>query len=224
MKIARGKGNIKGIRGDSPSVIGPVMKRPGMAESAYRILRNAIIAGRLRPGQRLVESRLSEKLKVSRVPVREAIKRLEQAGFVRRLPAGGVAVKAVSEEDVHDAFSVLAVLEGCAAARACRRTDEELIAFLEANIEATSKALRRGDRAEAASLDDRFRAAVLSAAGSALLTALVTTLKDHTTGRPFPSPGTHATDILKHRRAMVEAMRRGDEKQAETIAKACTPW
>jgi DNA-binding GntR family transcriptional regulator len=222
MKTTRGKDNVKGHRGRFPAVIGPVMKRPGMAESAYRILHNAIVEGRLRAGQRLVESKLSEKLKVSRVPVREAIKRLEQAGFVRRLPAGGVVVKAVSEEDVRDAFSILAVLERCAAARACRRKDEELIASLEANIEATSKALQRGNLAEAANLDSLFHAAIISAIGSELLSALVKTLRDHTASSPLPRPGTHAADLLNNRRAMLEAMRRGNEKDAEAIAKTCT--
>jgi DNA-binding GntR family transcriptional regulator len=224
MKRTRGKNDVKGHRGDFPAVIGPVEKRPGMAESAYCILRNAIVKGRLRPGQRLIESTLSQKLKVSRVPVREAIKRLEQAGFVKRLPGGGVAVKAVSEEDIRDAFTILAVLEGCAATRVCRRMDAGLIAFLEANIEATSKALQQGNLNEAANLNSRFHAAVVSAAGSELLAALVKTLRDHTAGRPLPYPGPHAAHILKMRRAMVEAMRRGDEKDAEAIAKTCTPW
>jgi DNA-binding GntR family transcriptional regulator len=222
MTTTRGKGDVKGQRGDLPAVIGPVKKRPGMAESAYRILRNAIVEGRLRPGQRLVESMVSQKLKVSRVPVREAIKRLQQAGFVKRLPAGGVVVKAVSGDDIRDAFSILAVVEGCAAGRACRSMDEELIASLEANIEAASKAVQRGDYNEAADLDSRFCAAIISAAGSELLAALVATLRDHTAGRPLPWPGTRAADLLKMRRAMIAAMRRGDEKEAEAIAKACT--
>lgn len=191
-----------------------------MAESVYRALLNAIVKEDLRPGQRLVELKLSEELKVSRVPVREAIKRLEQTGLVKRLPVRGVIVKMMSEEDICEAFSILALLEGYAVARACHRMDEKLIDFLEDNIEATSEALHEGHVNEAANLDSRFHEAIVSAAGSEILMMLIKTLRGLTARRPRILPRARpAADFLENHRAMVEAMRGVDEKKAETIAK-----
>src|SRR5690606_40349118 len=65
----------------------------------YRRLKDAIITGRLRPGERLKEDALSKLLNVSRTPLREAVQRLEQEQLVERLPQGGVAVSPISVAD-----------------------------------------------------------------------------------------------------------------------------
>jgi len=74
-----------------------------------------IIDGSLNPGKRLVEGELAEMLQVSRGPVREALRRLEQEGLVRIVPAGGTFVATITEEDIGEIYGVRAAVEGYAA-------------------------------------------------------------------------------------------------------------
>jgi DNA-binding GntR family transcriptional regulator len=86
-----------------------------LADQVTLAIRGAIIEGRLRPGMRLVEGDLAESLKVSRGPVREALRRLEQEGLVRIVPASGTFVATLTEEDIGDIYGLRAALEGYSA-------------------------------------------------------------------------------------------------------------
>jgi len=90
-------------------------------------LRQRIVEGHLAPGAKLNERELSESLKVSRTPLREAIKMLAAEGLVELLPNRGAVVALLTEQDVVDTFEVIAGLEGQAGELAAERiTDEEL--------------------------------------------------------------------------------------------------
>ncbi|MFA4885655.1 MAG: GntR family transcriptional regulator [Desulfotomaculaceae bacterium] len=98
-----------------------------LREMVFESLREAIILGRLRPGERLMEIQLAEEMGVSRTPVREAIRKLELEGFVVMVPRKGAYVAGVSIKDIADVFEVRAALEGLAAGLAAERiTDEEM--------------------------------------------------------------------------------------------------
>jgi len=90
-------------------------------------LRQRIVEGHLAPGAKLNERELAESLHVSRTPLREAIKMLAAEGLVALLPNRGAVVAQMSEQDVSDAFEVIAGLEGQAGELAAQRiTDPEL--------------------------------------------------------------------------------------------------
>lgn len=98
-----------------------------LREMVFESLREAIILGRLKPGERLMEIQLAEEMGVSRTPVREAIRKLELEGFVVMVPRKGAYVAGISLKDIVDVFEVRAALEGLAAGLAAERiTDEEL--------------------------------------------------------------------------------------------------
>lgn len=86
-----------------------------LSDQILQSIRTAIISGGLPPGRRLVEGELAETLQVSRGPVREALRRLEQEGLVRIVPAGGTFVATLTEEDIADIYGVRAAIEGYAA-------------------------------------------------------------------------------------------------------------
>jgi DNA-binding GntR family transcriptional regulator len=87
-------------------------------------LRQRIVEGGLAPGAKLNERELSEQLRVSRTPLREAIKMLAAEGLVELLPNRGAAVTQMSEQDVADTFEVIAGLEGQSGALAAQRITE----------------------------------------------------------------------------------------------------
>ncbi|QIB27742.1 GntR family transcriptional regulator [Caloranaerobacter azorensis] len=101
-----------------------------LREIVFESLREAIIDGKLKPGERLMEVQLAEKLGVSRTPVREAIRKLELEGLVVMIPRKGAYVADVSIKDILEVLEIRASLEGLAAQLAAERiTDDELEAL-----------------------------------------------------------------------------------------------
>jgi DNA-binding GntR family transcriptional regulator len=98
-----------------------------LREVVFNTLREAIISGELKPGERLMEVKLAEKMGVSRTPVREAIRKLELEGLVSMLPRKGAHVAELSAKDIMDVLEVRATLDGMATSLAAERiTDEEI--------------------------------------------------------------------------------------------------
>jgi GntR family transcriptional regulator of vanillate catabolism len=84
-------------------------------------LRELILGGELKPGARIAELTLVERLGASRTPIRMALVRLQEEGLLEALPNGGFAVKDFSEHDIHDAIELRGTLEGLAARLAAER-------------------------------------------------------------------------------------------------------
>jgi DNA-binding GntR family transcriptional regulator len=90
-------------------------------------LRNAIAKGEYKPGERLKEVAIARRFNTSRTPIREALKKLEQEGFIRIAPNVGASVAEFSLKDVSDVYNMVIVLEGTAARFACFEISEEQI-------------------------------------------------------------------------------------------------
>src|SRR5690606_40070113 len=86
-----------------------------LRELVFEAIREAIINGTHKPGERLMEIQLAEELGVSRTPVREAIRKLELEGFVVMVPRQGAYVADITLKDVADVFEIRAALEALAA-------------------------------------------------------------------------------------------------------------
>lgn len=110
-----------------------------LREVIFNSLREAIIIGELRPGERLMEVQLAEKMGVSRTPVREAIRKLELEGLVDMIPRKGAHVAELSIKDIMDVLEVRASLDGLATALAAERiTDDELKELKHINVQFSS--------------------------------------------------------------------------------------
>ncbi len=100
-------------------------ENPGAAlphgESVYRVLRRALVRQEIEPGSRLLEAELAERLKVSRTPVREALRRLESDGFVQRIGRGRLVATPAGPDDLGDIGLLRVEVDGLAARLACRR-------------------------------------------------------------------------------------------------------
>jgi DNA-binding GntR family transcriptional regulator len=113
-----------------------VRGRVSVGNIAYTSLREAIVNGRLAPGQQLAEVPLSKELQVSRTPLRQAIERLESEGLVVRAMNGRLNVAPVSEEDVKHLFTVRMALEDLALSEALPLTTDNDIETLGRHIKA----------------------------------------------------------------------------------------
>jgi DNA-binding GntR family transcriptional regulator len=95
-----------------------------LAEKAFETLHKAIVTGRLRPGERLPIEELAAALKMSAMPIREAVRRLDSAGLVENIPHRGARVTELSIADLAEVYEVRLALEVLAIRRAAVRFDD----------------------------------------------------------------------------------------------------
>lgn len=125
-------------------------------------LRLAILDGTLRPGERLMEVSLSEKLGVSRTPVREAIRKLEIEGLVEITPRRGAQVCELSVKDVEDVLEVRETLEGLAAFLAAEKMSDDELKELEKAYNGLVKAVNEKSTEKIIKWDSKFHDILLN--------------------------------------------------------------
>ena len=96
-----------------------------LRDVVFRALRQAILKGKLLPGERLMEMQLAKKLGVSRTPIREAMRMLELEGLVKMVPRKGAEVAGITEKNLRDVLEVRRALEELAIELACVRMNDE---------------------------------------------------------------------------------------------------
>jgi DNA-binding GntR family transcriptional regulator len=103
-------------------------------EHAYTALIGALRQGKFQPGQRLLETEICDWLRISRTPVREALRRLQAQGLLEHLPGGGVTVSLHDFRAVSELYVFREILEGSAARLAAKHADEVEISFLKSLV------------------------------------------------------------------------------------------
>ena len=179
-----------------------------VADQVYRILRRAILAGEMRPGDRLREVEVATTLGVSRTPLREAISRLIGDRLVRELPTGGVEV-CDTEAELFEIYAIREALEVCAGRLAARRITADQLARLEELLRAGA-AVKPGNVAERARINEAFHMAIVEAAGSPRLAEMVGNFREFFAGGRWLNrsrPGA-AAEALRDHREIVDALRR----------------
>ncbi len=136
-------------------------------------LKQAILAGKLAPGERLSEEQLTASLKVSRVPLREALRRLEAEGYVTFLPNDEVVVSKPTLEEVQDYYSLASVLEGLAARLAVERARPEEVARLRELHQLLKEAYKEKDAERYFEANSRFHRFIAELAGNERLYRLI---------------------------------------------------
>src|SRR4030042_6022871 len=101
-----------------------------ISDQTYEYLKQKILIGDIEPGERLMQIQVAETLKTSRTPVRDAFRRLEQDGLVKRLPQGGVRTTLIDSKTVNEVLGLRNVLEAYAVELACDRITPEEISIL----------------------------------------------------------------------------------------------
>jgi DNA-binding GntR family transcriptional regulator len=111
-------------------------------ERAYDYLKEKVLSGGFKPGERLTEEQLAGELGVSRTPVREALHRLEQEGLIQPLETRGFYMGINSKEEVEELFEIRSILEGYALRCICETISEETLEELESFIQKAEEALK----------------------------------------------------------------------------------
>ena len=141
-------------------------------DEIYQYMKNAILNGDLKPGERIVETRWARKLGVSQSPVREAIMELEMVGLVENKPFSGTFVKEITVKEVLDAYRVRVNLEVLGVEEAIHRiTDEELEDIHTTMIE-MQRAAAEGDNSGFIEKDALFHQKIMEASNNSMLIKL----------------------------------------------------
>jgi DNA-binding GntR family transcriptional regulator len=191
-----------------------------VADAAYTTLREAILAGHLRPGDRLGEEQLAREFGVSRTPIREAIFRLEAEHFAIRLVRRGLVVRTIPEEQVLEVYAVRAALDQLAATLAAEHATVPERARLHWLNEQFQAAAERFEHSYMADLNIQFHEALCEAAHNGMLLHFVRQIHDwvrrfgETT---FSRPGRAGAAVAEHR-AIIEAIDQGDAEAAGRLA------
>ena len=127
-----------------------------LRDVVFNTLRRAILRGELKPGERLMEIQLANKLGVSRTPIREAIRKLELEGLVLMIPRKGAEVAEITRKNMMDVLEVRKALEELAAELACERIGKEQIAEMRVAAKEFERTLKTGDVTQIAEADEKF--------------------------------------------------------------------
>lgn len=162
-----------------------VVKRRSLEDQVYSALREAIFSGSFRSGERLTQADLATRLSTSRIPVRDALKRLEVDGLVTLDERGACHVVEFDAEDVDETYTLRAMLEPLAASLAIGKLDDEDVQHLHKLADQMVAAANADDRALYATLNRSFHSTLYEACGWRRLIRIIETLW---AGRPPLTP------------------------------------
>jgi DNA-binding GntR family transcriptional regulator len=154
----------------------PPVERRVLRQDILLGLRSGILNGEIPPGTRLLEIPLATELGVSRGPVREALRQLEQEGLVEFFPHRGAIVVGVGESEIETIYAIRALLEERAFAKACRVVDDAELDSLAETVEKMIAASETGDAAAVAEHDLHFHGRVVELSGFSYLRRLWTSI------------------------------------------------
>src|SRR5881227_4271882 len=205
------------------------------ADDIALVIEEAIVSGELAPGTVLRQEQLSEQFKVSRTPIREALRRLAALGLVDFVPNRGVRVRTLSREELHEAFLVRAELEGLATELAAERMTEQDLEELEEaerRFSRISQELRSREPGEErrSIMGDWIRAnhafhdVIYRAADAPLVEQLAKSARRTFSGPAVWAPGDHSLDGLylknaEQHRAIKHAIAAGSATGARALAR-----
>ncbi|MEV5103510.1 GntR family transcriptional regulator [Streptomyces massasporeus] len=179
-------------------------------------LRQEIIAGSLRPGDRLVERELAERFGVSRVPVREAIRALVAEGFVHFETPRRTVVRRLTPTDVKELFELREALEVYAAGLAASRATREDLAEVEELVERAAAATEAGDAEAITDVNSRLHDRIMAMAGNSLLTEALEPVAGRL--RWMTRRNEEWPQLLVEHRELYEAIASGDPDRARAHA------
>jgi DNA-binding GntR family transcriptional regulator len=188
-------------------------------ERLFERMRAHIIEGRFAPGQRLVEADLTEQFKISRGPLREAVRRLAAEGLVDITHNRGARVKRLDHTEVLSLYEVREVMEGLAARLAAERASTAERKAIKASFDEMAKALAANNVRGYIALNSSFHSLIMKAAGNAPLEAAITRLQTPVLRLQFESMMTEdvVQESFEEHREIVDAIVGKNPDKAERL-------
>lgn len=202
-----------------------------LRDVVFHTLREAILKGDLKPGERLMELQLADKLGVSRTPIREAIRMLQQEGLAVTIPRRGAEVAKMTEKDMEDVLQVRDALDELAASIACEQITAEELEELKRTMREFEESTKTGDVKRIAEVDVKFHDIIYKATRNPKLENILNNLREQMyryrveylkDERSFPTLIKEHSEIVeglakKDKEKVIAAMHKHVENQANAV-------
>ncbi|MFZ3079533.1 MAG: GntR family transcriptional regulator [Bellilinea sp.] len=199
----------------------PVTKHAHLANIAYDSIREAIITGRIRPGERMGQIEIARELGVSERTVREAFARLVAKGLATHEPFKGVKVAALSLDDLHEVYMMRALLEGRALELAASLISPEEVQKMRELLPLTVAGNLPDSVKQAQAANRDFHWIAIRASGSRILATILEQLWELMFAYDLLYPNTDEVDISKNdftqHSELIAALEAGDGQKAAQI-------
>ncbi len=192
-----------------------------LREKILETIREAILKGTLKPGEKVAEPELAERFGISRTPIREAFRQLESEGYLTVIPRKGAVVTALSEQDVQEFYAIKSILEGYAAELAATKLTEKDIEKLKSINEKLKKLAAEGDVKAFFRVHNEFHDLFIRVAGNHKLAELINQLGMKFNRLRMASlsvTGRMDISVVEHE-GLIEAFKNQDGVQAENLVK-----
>jgi DNA-binding GntR family transcriptional regulator len=191
-----------------------------LRDVVFNALRKAILTGDLKPGERLMEKQLAEKMGVSRTPIREAIRKLELEGFVVMVPRKGAQVADITEKDIQDVLEVRGSLEALAVKLASEKMGKEQLEQLKEAMKSFTEASKEQDIDQMIEKDVEFHDIIFGATQNEKLIQIINNLREqiHRYRGAYLKSFDNVSKIGKEHQQIVDAIENKDMEKAEKIA------
>lgn len=192
-----------------------------LRDVVFNTLRQAILTGDLKPGERLMEIHLANRLGVSRTPIREAIRKLELEGLVIMIPRRGAEVAQITEKSMNDVLEVRRSMDALCIELACERISDEEVVALKKACDEFEQAVETGDIKVIAQADVALHDIIVRATGNMRLVQLINNLSEQMYRYRFEyikDSSQHARLVEEHR-MIYDSIVRKDKETASKVAK-----
>lgn len=192
-----------------------------LRDVVFNTLRRAILTGELKPGERLMEIHLANKLGVSRTPIREAIRKLELEGLVIMIPRRGAEVAQITEKSLKDVLEVRRALDALCVELACDRISEEEKAQLRQACDTFERATRTQNVTAIAEADVALHDIIVQATENKRLIQLINNLSEQMYRYRFEyiKDESRHDNLVEEHRMIYESILENDKERAAQAAK-----
>ena len=191
-----------------------------LRDVVFNTLREAILKGELKPGERLMELQLAAKLGVSRTPIREAIRMLEQEGLAVTIPRKGAEVAKMTEKDMEDVLQIREALDELAAKIACEQISEEQLEKLVATMHEFEESTKTDNVKKIAEADVKFHDIIYQSTGNPKLVNMLNNLREqmYRYRVEYLKEGETRDVLVKEHEELTKAIRERDVERAKQLS------
>jgi DNA-binding GntR family transcriptional regulator len=199
----------------------PIERHQTLREKILETIREAILKGTLRAGEKVAEPELAERFGISRTPIREAFRQLESEGYLTVIPRKGAVVTSLSERDVEEFYAIKSILEGYAARIAAEKLSERDLERLEAINDRLEQLASEGDIKTYFRVHNEFHELFIKASGNEKLIELIGQLMMKFNRLRMASlslPGRMEISVQEHKK-ILEAFAKHDGERADNLVR-----
>jgi DNA-binding GntR family transcriptional regulator len=190
-----------------------------LRDVVFKTLRDAILRGDLKPGERLMEMHLAEGLGVSRTPIREAIRMLEQEGLAITIPRKGAQVAGMTEKDLYDVLEIRDALDELAVSKACEKVNKKSLSKLAEAMRDFEKSVASGNVRAIVSSDEQFHDVIYAMTDNPKLVNIVSNLREQMYRYRYEYVKDNADyrQLVSEHTCIVDGLRRQDKEYVKSV-------